>query len=255
MELMVTVIVLGVVAFVAIMYVRTVVVKPEQVMEWEQGLLFANGRYVRTLGPGRYWLVKAVMGEELVAVDTRLTSLAVPAQEVLTKDKLAVRVTLIAQYRVADAKAAHLKAQSFGVLIYEELQLALRGLVGAYTLDGLFETKEALSTRLTELAAPRLAELGVELRACGVKDVVLPGDLKGIYTKAAEAEKLAQAALVTAREELAAARCQANTAKLIAENPVILRLKELQTLAELAKKPGNSTVVLAAGGEPSLKLK
>lgn len=254
MELLLSAVLVAVLAAVA-WSARGLVLERAQVMEWEQGLLFTNGRFERVLGAGRYWLVKPFKGETLVTVDTRLTSVAVPAQEVLTKDKLPVRLTVIAQYRVADAKAAQFKAQSFGVLLYEELQLALRGLVGAYTLDGLFESKQALSERLAELAKPKLAELGVELRACGVKDVVLPGELKGIYTKAVEAEKLAQAALITAREELAAARCQANTAKLIAENPAILRLKELQVLAELAKKPGNSTIVLGAGGEPALKLK
>lgn len=254
MELMLIVVLVAVLAAAAWLN-RGLVLERAQVMEWEQGLLFANGRFVKVVGPGRYWLLKPFKGEALVTVDTRLTSLAVPAQEVLTQDKLPVRLTVIAQYRVADAKAAQLKAQSFVTLLYEELQLALRGLVGAYTLDGLLESKQALSERLAELAKPKLAELGVELRACGVKDVVLPGELKGIYTKAAEAEKQAQAALITAREELAAARCQANTAKLIAENPAILRLKELQALAELAKKPGNTTIVLGAGGELALKLK
>lgn len=220
-----------------------------QVMEYEAGLLYENGRFVETLGPGRYWLWGPFLNQTLLKVDTRLVSVAIPAQEILTQDKLPLRLTLIVQYKVVDSAKAVNKVQNYLSFLYEELQLAMRVLVGQQTLEGLFAAKEPLGASLAERVRPRAAEFGLELVSCGLKDVILPGELKAILTKAAEAERAAQASLITAREELAATRCQLNTAKLISENPAILRLKELQVLSELAKKPGNNTIVF---GQPLL---
>ena len=226
--------------------------KVVQVQEYERGLLFSQGRFVKTVGAGRYRLVRPFLSQEIVKVDTRLVSVAVPGQEILTKDKLPVRLTLIAQYKIADPVAAVLTVKDAVVVLYEELQLALRVLVAGETLESLLDRKEALAGELLAVVKPKAAELGVELKLVGLKDVVLPGEIRALFTKVAEAEKTAQAALVTAREELAATRCQANTAKLIADNPVILKLKELQTLLELAKKAGQNTIVFG-GQEVRLK--
>jgi regulator of protease activity HflC (stomatin/prohibitin superfamily) len=213
-----------------------------QVMEYQKAVLYEDGRYVRTLGAGRYWLNRVYPRQEATLVDVRLASLAVAGQEVLTADKLAVRLTLVAQYRVADPAKAMTLVQNFVNYLYEELQLAMRDIVGAQTLDGLLARKGALSDELAQKVRPRVEAMGLELAACGVKDVVLPGEIKTLLIKTAEAERTAQAALITAREELAATRCQANTAKLIADNPSILRLKELQVMTEFAKKSGNTFV-------------
>jgi regulator of protease activity HflC (stomatin/prohibitin superfamily) len=213
-----------------------------QVMEYQKAVLYEDGRYVKTLGPGRYWLTRAFPRQEATLVDVRLASLAVAGQEVLTADKLGVRLTLVAQYRVAEPAKAMTLVQNYAAYLYEELQLAMRDIVGAQTLDGLLARKGSLSDELAQKVRPRVAAVGLELAACGVKDVVLPGEIKTLLIKTAEAERTAQAALITAREELAATRCQANTAKLIADNPSILRLKELQVMTELAKKSGNTFV-------------
>lgn len=220
-----------------------------QVMEYETGLLYENGRFVKRLGPGAYWLWGLFWCQSLVRVDTRLASVAIPAQEILTQDKLPLRLTVIAQYKIVDAiKAVH-AVRDYPAFLYEEIQLGMRALVGQQTLEGLFAGKEPLGAALADRVRPRAAEFGIEVVACGLKDIVLPGEIKAILIKAAEAERAAQASLITAREELAATRCQLNTAKLISENPAILRLKELQVLAELAKKPGNNTIVF---GQPLL---
>lgn len=255
MEMLAVAAVVLVAGLAAVMFWRTCLVAYVQVMEWEHGLLFSNGRFLRVVGAGRYQLIVPFLHEELVKVDTRLVSVAVPGQEILTKDKLPVRMTVIAQYRVADAQAAVLKVQNYVGVLYEEIQLALRGLVGAQTLEELLERKEALGLGLAQQLKPKAAEFGVDLRLCGLKDIVLPGEIKAILTKVAEAEKAAQASLITAREELAATRCQANTAKLIAENPGILKLKELQVMAELAKRAGQNTIVFGAAMEPVIKVK
>ncbi|MBI5202516.1 MAG: slipin family protein, partial [Elusimicrobia bacterium] len=177
--------------------------KVVQVQEYERGLLFSQGRFVKVLEAGRYGLVGPFLNEQIVKVDVRLVSVSVPGQEILTKDKLPVRWTVIAQYRVADPVAAVLKVKDAVGALYEELQLAARGLVAAETLETLLDRKEKLAEELKAAVAPKAARFGIELALVGLKDVTLPAEIRALFAKVAEAEKAAQAALVTAREELA----------------------------------------------------
>lgn len=221
-----------------------------QVMEYQKAVVFADGRYEKTLGPGRYFLTRVFPCREAYLFDCRFVLLAVTGQELLTRDKLPVRLNLTARYRLADPAKAITTVQVYTTYLYEELQLAARATAAERTLDELLTQKTALTDELTEKVRPRAAEAGLELAACGVKDVVLPGDIKALVMKTAEAEQAAKAALITAREELAATRVRANTAKLVADNPAMLRLKELEVMAEFAKKTGNTFVF---GQAPILK--
>jgi regulator of protease activity HflC (stomatin/prohibitin superfamily) len=126
-----------------------------QVMEYQKAVLYEDGRYVKTLGPGRYWLNRVCPRQETTLVDVRLASLAVAGQEILTADKLGVRLTLVAQYRVADPAKAMTLVQNFANYLYEELQLAMRDIVGARTLDELMARKGALSDELAQKVRPR----------------------------------------------------------------------------------------------------
>lgn len=242
------------VAVIVCLIAAAVVIHWGFVMEYEVGLLYENGRFIKTVGPGKHLLIRPFLRQELLKVDTRLISATVPAQEILTKDKLPLRLTVIVQYRVADAARAVHKAKNYAGLLYEEIQLAMREIVGGEDVDTLLEKKGLLSEVLLQKVKPKAAEYGIELAGCGLKDVVLPGEIKGILIKTAEAARESEAKLINAREELAATRCQLNTAKLISENPAILRLKELQTLVEVAKNPGN-TIVLGTSMEFSAKTK
>lgn len=220
-----------------------------QVMEYQKAVVFANGRYEKTLGPGRYFLRTEFPRREAYVFDCRLMSLAVTGQEILTKDKMPVRMNLTAMYRLADPAKAVTKVQVYTTYLYEQLQLAARAIVADLTLDELLAKKTALTDELTDKVRPLAAEAGLELAACGVKDVVLPGEIKTLMIKSVEAEQAAKAALITAREELAATRIRANTAKLYAD-PAMIRLKELEVMAEFAKKTGNTFLF---GQAPFLK--
>ena len=221
-----------------------------QVMEYQKAVVFADGRYEKTLGPGRYVLWRMFPRREAYLFDVRLMLLAVTGQEILTRDKLPVRLNLTAQYRLADPAKAITTVQVYTTFLYEELQLAARAIAAEYTLDELLAKKTAMTDELTNKVRPRAEMVGLELAACGVKDVVLPGDIKALVMKTAEAEQAAKAALITAREELAVTRIRANAAKLYADNPAMLRLKELEVMAEFAKKTGNTFVF---GQAPILK--
>ena len=221
------------------------------VRQHQLALKYRKGRYVGTLGPGRH-RVWTWLGEEAVLVDARLASLTVAGQEVLTKERLPVRLTLVARYRLADpAKALH-ETQNHAAVLYEDVQLVLRELVAERTLEDLAADKAALAGALTERVRAKAAVYGVELSEAAVKDVILPGPVRALTLQVEEARAAARAKLESAREELAAARTRVNTAKLLSEHPALMRLAELDAMKELAAKPG-TTVVLGNPAELGTK--
>jgi regulator of protease activity HflC (stomatin/prohibitin superfamily) len=219
-------------------FFRTVVV----VREYERGLLYRGGKFVELLPPGRYvyWRWEHCQVER---VDIREVSQTVEGQEILTSDKIGVRVTLIAQFKVADPVAARHTVGDYNAQLYQDLQLTLREAITGRTLEDLLKERDALSNRLQEGVSERARKYGVELTRVGVKDMVLPGTVRTVFLQEVEAELKGRASLVAARHEVAAARARANTAKLLQENPHILRMQELETLAQLASKAGNVLIL------------
>ena len=214
------------------------------VRESEAGLRYLDGRFVGTVGPGRHRLRRLPwLREELVRVDLRRTELAIQGQEMLTADGLSVRVNLAAEYRVADAaKAAH-SVQSYHAALYTALQLLLREAVQSRTLDELLASRGALSTDLLEAARGQAEEIGLELARVGVKDVILSGEVKKMLSQEIEAQRAGRAALVAAREEVAATRARSNTARLLQDHPMLVRLREIEALAQVAGGHGNTVVI------------
>jgi regulator of protease activity HflC (stomatin/prohibitin superfamily) len=213
-----------------------------QVWEYERGLLYQKGQFVRQLEPGRYrlwrWRHQAIR-----KVSLRQTSQTISGQEILTRDKVPLRITLIAQYAVADPPLALHVVESYVEQLYQDLQLALRYLVADHTIDNLLAERDKLGEPLQESVAPLAEVYGIELHRVGVKDIILPGSVQNVFLREIEADRLGRAALVAARHETAATRAKANTAKLILDNPSLMRLQELDTLAKLASKPGNLLIV------------
>lgn len=213
-----------------------------EVQEYERGLLYQKGRFDKLLTPGRYtlWFWQH---RRIAKIDIRETSQTIQGQEVLTKDKVGVRVTLIAQYKVHDPIAAVHNVESYVNQLYQDLQLTLRESISTQEIDALLEDRDALSTQLLHDVAPRAEKYGVQLNRVGVKDVILPGTVRSVFLQEVEADRRGRAELVAARHETAAARARANTAKLLHDNPDIMRLQELETLASLASKAGNVLIL------------
>ena len=167
----------------------------------------------------------------------------IEGQEVLTSDKIGVRVTLIAQYKIADPVLARHTVGDAATQLYQDLQLTLRESITGKTLEEVLRDREIISTQLIEAVAERARSYGIELARAGVKDIILPGQVRAVFLQEVEADLKGRASLVAARHEVAAARARANTAKLLQENPNILRLQELETLAALASKAGNVLII------------
>ncbi len=206
------------------------------VPQYQVAVLYVDGKIDRVLEAGMHYFWK--FGRDLRAelVDLRLQVLEVAGQEILTKDKVSLRVNLTAGYRVSDVLVAFAKQARPLDYLYKELQFGLRAAVGTKSLDELLENKSTLDEAVREHIQRRTAGLGLEVESVGVKDIILPGEMKTLLAKVVEAEKAAQANLIRRREETAATRSLLNTAKVMEDNPVALRLKELETLEKITEK-------------------
>jgi regulator of protease activity HflC (stomatin/prohibitin superfamily) len=198
------------------------------------GVLFINGRYVDTLQPAEYAFWKGPAEALVVEVDLRETMVDVGGQEIMTADKVTLRLNAVVTYKIVDARKAVSQTDDVRQALYRETQLVLRGVIGARELDNFLTDKDAVAKDIEENVRRRAEELGLEIASVGIKDVILPGDMKDLMNKVTEAKKAAEANLIARREETAAMRSQANTAKLLADNPTLMRLRELEVLEKVA---------------------
>ena len=198
------------------------------------GVLFEDGRYIETLPPGKYAFWKNVAKVALVPVDLRETMLDIGGQEIMTADKVTLRLNAVATYRVADVHRALIATDDARQALYREAQLALRAVIGARELDQFLAYKDTVAKELEVIVLQRVAALGLDVISVGIRDVILPGDTKDLMNKVTEAKKAAEANLIVRREETAAMRSQANTAKVLEGNPTLMRLRELEVLEKIA---------------------
>lgn len=213
------------------------------------GILTVNGQQIEILSPGlhAYWRFNRNILIELW--DTRLQDIEVSGQEILSKDKVSLRVNLAASYQIKDILKMTASLAKPLDYLYRELQFGLRAAMGTRSLDELLENKQVINEIVFSYISERAANFGIEINSVGVKDIILPGEMKVILSKVVEAEKVAQANLIRRREETAATRSLLNTAKVMEDNPTALRLKELETLEKLTEKVSNISVF---GGLESL---
>lgn len=204
------------------------------VEQGQVGVLFQDGNYVETLPPGKYAFWKNVAKVALVPVDLRETMLDIGGQEIMTADKVTLRLNAVVTFRVTDAHKALSTTDDVRQALYRESQLALRAIVGSRELDQFLADKDAVAKELEVTVRQRVMSLGLEVVSLGIRDVILPGEMKDLMNKVTEAKKAAEANLIARREETAAMRSQANTAKLLEGNPTLMRLRELEVLEKVA---------------------
>lgn len=211
------------------------------------GVLFIDGAFRGTLGPGLYAFWRGIADAKVVEVDTREATLDISGQEIMTADKVSLRLNALVSYRIADAAKAVSVADDSRQALYREAQLALRAIVGTRELDPFLAAKDEVSRELETAIRQRAQSLGLEIVSVGIRDVILPGEMKELMNKVTEAKKAAEANLIARREETAAMRSQANTARVLAENPTLMRLRELEILEKIAVG-GKLNVVLGEKG-------
>jgi regulator of protease activity HflC (stomatin/prohibitin superfamily) len=207
-----------------------------QVPDHGGGILSIDGKVERLLAAGSYAFWKFNRNVSVELVDLRLQALEVTGQEILTRDKVALRLNLSATWRYTDVLKAFKELAKPAEHLYRELQFGLRAAVGTRSLDELLENKTVIDEVVTAQVTAKLAGYGLQLDGVGVKDIVLPGEMKTILAQVVEAGKAAEANVIRRREETAATRSLLNTAKVMEGNPVALRMKELETLERVAER-------------------
>jgi hypothetical protein len=213
-----------------------------EVAAHEEALLLIDDVFTKTLGPGTYRFWKNETSIKIAKVDLRQLQLEVSGQELLTKDKAAVRINFFANYKIVNSERAVLNNKDFSKQLYVALQLSLRAFVGEYSLDELLANKVSIAESVFAEVMEISEKLGVKLLSCGIKDVILTGEMKEIMNQVLIAEKKAQASVITRREETAATRGLLNTAKLMAENEMLYKLKEMEYVEKIADKIGEISV-------------
>jgi len=218
-------------------FVRTVSVE-----SFEKAVLFIDGRFVQVLESGLHYWWKNATAIHVGKVDTRQQQLEINGQEILTRDKAALRINAWAQYKVTDIEKALLQNKEYEKQLYVAFQLVLREYIAGFGFDELLEKKEAITPFVLQQVKEKAEALGVEVTGFGIRDIILPGDVKEIMNQVLVAEKKAQANIIMRREETASTRSLLNTARLMEENAMLWKLKEMEYVEKIADKISNISV-------------
>lgn len=210
-----------------------------EVLEYQKARLYFNQKFVKILDAGTYYFWKNGVKIDVGFVDTRLTQMDITGQEILTQDKVSLRINFVCNYRVTDYVRILTEIDDFAEQMHVTAQLALREYVGKYKLDEILENKAQMSEFVFAKLKAKEKELFVEITDAGVKDIILPGEIREIMNTVLVAEKRAQANVITRREEVASTRSLLNTAKLMDENKTLYKLKELEYVERICENVGN----------------
>jgi regulator of protease activity HflC (stomatin/prohibitin superfamily) len=210
------------------------------VREFELGLLYRYGKFVRALAAGRH--VVWGYGYALSTVDQRKQTFAIAGQELLSADNVGLKLSVAITFQVADPVKAMHEVQDWRGHLYNAVQLALRTLIAAQAVEALLGQRLALGKELLATVQPEAGKIGVTVQAVEVKDVMFPGELKKGFTEVLKAKQEGQAALERARGESAALRNLANAARLLQNNPALQNLRLLQSISA-AGAAGNTLVM------------
>ena len=225
-----------VVVFLLIVFFAAVKV----VQEYERGVVFRLGRLVGPRGPGLILLMPFI--ERMQKVDLRTVTMDIPAQEVITKDNVTVRVNAVAYFRVLDPDAAVVNVVDYIRATSQIAQTTLRSVLGQSTLDDLLTEREEINIRLQQIIDEQTEPWGIKVSVVEVKDVELPQSMQRAMARQAEAEREKRAKIIHAEGELQASQTLADAADVISANPVTIQLRYLQTLAEIGAE--NSTTIV-----------
>lgn len=225
------------------------------VPEGAAGLRLVDGQLDAVLPPGRHAAWTALREVTLTAVDLRERIVSISNQEVMSRDKVSLRLNASITIKVADAARLARTAKDADAALYLSAQLALRDAVATHTLDELLSQRSLLTDAIMPTLIARADALGLAVVDVGVKDLILPGEMRTLLNRVIEAQKDAEANVIARREETAATRSMAQTAKVLSENPLLMRLKELEAYKDLATRVGTLHVVLGDGALGKLEMK
>ena len=215
------------------------------VAPYQKARLYLDNKFEKLLDEGTHYFFKNGTKIDFQLVDTRLLQMDITGQELLTLDKVTLRINFVCKYKITDYIKIDTEIDNFEEQLHITLQLALREYIGKYRLDEILENKEEIGALVFNKLKEKQAEYFIEIFEAGIKDIILPGEIRDIMNTVLIAEKRAQANVITRREEVASTRSLLNTAKLMDENQTLYKLKELEYMEKICENVGNITV---AGG-------
>ena len=213
-----------------------------EVNEGEKALLYFDGVFIRELSSGVYYFWNNMVNITYQVIDTRIQQLDITGQEILTTDKVSLRINFVCNFRICDGVKLVSQIKDYKNQIYILTQLALREYVGKYKFDEILEQKESIADYVLEKLKLNQNNYYIEFTSAGIKDIILPGEIRDIMNTVLIAEKTAQANVISRREEVASTRSLLNTARLMDENQTLYKLKELEYLEKICDKVGNISV-------------
>ncbi len=204
------------------------------VKEYERAVIFRLGRIIGAKGPGLFLVIPGV--DKLIKVDLRITVVDVPEQKIITKDNVTVGVDAVVYYKVMDPVMAVMKIENYHYAVMMLAQTTLRDVIGQVELDELLTNREKLNVELQKILDELTDPWGIKVTQVTIKEVKLPDSMLRAMAKQAEAERWRRAKVIEAEGERQAAKVMAEAASFYEKHPVALRLRELQTLIEVAKE-------------------
>jgi regulator of protease activity HflC (stomatin/prohibitin superfamily) len=208
--------------------------------EYQRGVIFRLGRLIAPKGPGLFVIIPIV--DRVVRVDLRTITMDVPAQEVITKDNVPVKVNAVVYFRVIDPSRSVVQVQNYIAATSQIAQTTLRSVVGQSDLDHLLTERDKLNTRLQEIIDEQTDPWGVKVSIVEIKDVEIPGGMQRAMARQAEAERERRAKVIAAEGEFQASEKLSQAAVILSKTPAALQLRYLQTLAEIAAEKNSTTI-------------
>ena len=229
-----------------ILYIAIKVIKKfitrETVFEYQVGLLYRDGKFIKELAPGAYWLNN--LTDYVQYVDTRTNSITIGAQEVISKDNVGLKLSMLVSYKIVDASKSVNQYMSSYTELYSQVQLCTRNLVAGHNAEELLEKRKELGTTLTEEVKAKATELGLEVEVVDIKDIMFPQEIRRIFSEVVRAKKEGEAALERARGEQAALRNLANAARTLENNPALMNLRILQAFSSKTADGSTPNIML-----------
>ncbi|HEX8042788.1 slipin family protein [Candidatus Deferrimicrobium sp.] len=208
--------------------------------EYERGVVFRLGRVIGSKGPGLILLIPAI--DKMIRVDLRVVAMDVPAQDVITRDNVTIKVSAVLYFRVIDPNRAIIGVENYLYATSQLSQTTLRSVCGQADLDELLASREKINTHLQEILDKDTEPWGVKVAKVEIKNIDLPQEMQRAIAKQAEAERERRAKVIGAEGEFQAAQKLSDAAKIIGENPIALQLRYLQTLREVAAENNSTTI-------------
>ncbi len=210
------------------------------IKEWEIGLLFTLGKYRKMLKPGLNLIVPYI--DSVRIVDTRIQTVDIPKQEVITKDNISIMVNGVVYFRVEDPEKAIIKIQEYRYAVAQYSQTALKDIVGEAELDYLLMNREAVAEKIKELVDKETSEWGIDITSIKIQDIELPQNMKRVMARQAEAEREKRATIIKSEGEVVAAKNLANAANILATKPASIHLRTLQTISDISSDPSTKFI-------------